>query len=85
MSIPKWNSEWERPDPLRGARGWVRHHFASVGVAAILICCVLGLLVPAVTNARRKQYELDRANEQLQAAFGAAAGAWSTEASPTRR
>lgn len=65
MTLPKWNDEWEKPDPLRGRRGWQRHHYATACVAAILFAVSLTLFFPAVVNARFKQHKLDREYEQF--------------------
>jgi hypothetical protein len=37
VTLPRWNDEWEKPDPLRNREGWARHHFAAVGVAALVL------------------------------------------------
>ncbi len=58
--LPKWNSEWEKPDPLLNQRGWSRHHYATVVVAAIQLVTVLGLVVSAVAIPRDKERKLDR-------------------------
>jgi hypothetical protein len=73
MSIPQWNSEWEKPDPLRGARGWSGHHYATVGAAVALLITSVGMLMPAVPRARYKERDVDRAWEQLNDAFARAA------------
>jgi len=65
MTIPEWNTEWEKPDPLRGKRGWSGGHYVSVGIAVILFVAALSLLVPAVVKARGNRDELVRINEQL--------------------
>ena len=69
MTIPQWNSEWEKPDPLRGRLGWSPHHYAAVGVAVVLFVTALGVLVPAVPKARQKEYEVDRGYDQLRIAL----------------
>jgi Flp pilus assembly protein TadB len=74
MALPKWNSEWEKPDPLRGARGWSRHHYVSVSIAVILAVTALGLLMPAVAKARHKKHQLDRIYEQLREAIDQISG-----------
>jgi|HubBroStandDraft_6_1064221.scaffolds.fasta_scaffold609641_1 hypothetical protein len=51
MSLPTWDDEWERPDPLRGGKGWARHHYADVVVGAALAILALGLTVPALPDA----------------------------------
>ena len=74
MMLPKWNNEWEKPDPLRGQLGWSRHHYAAVVVAAILLVTVFGLVVPFVGKARQKERELDEVYKQFTAAMTRAAG-----------
>lgn len=69
MTMPQWNSEWEKPDPLRNRRGWCRHHYAAIGTAAILLVIAFGVAVPAVCRARQQEAEVDRTYKQLQAAF----------------
>jgi hypothetical protein len=60
---------------LRGRRGWGRHHYAAVGVAAALLVIVFGAVTPAVARARQKEAELDRRVEQLRDAMAACATA----------
>jgi hypothetical protein len=60
MTIPKWNEEWEKPDPLRGKRGWCRHQYATAGGAAVLLIAAFGLLVPAVPKARETERDTGR-------------------------
>jgi hypothetical protein len=51
-SLPIWNDDWERADPLKGRRGWTKRDYANIGVAACLFLTTVGLLVPAVPRAR---------------------------------
>ena len=69
MSLPRWNNEWEKPDPLRGGQGWVRHHDVSAGTAAIMVFLALGSFVSAVAKAHRKAGELQRDHGRRQAAW----------------
>jgi len=71
MTLPKWNSEWEKPDPLRTRRGWMLHHYASFAVAAILLVTALGVLLPTVPKARQKADEQNKIWEQLRNAMSA--------------
>ena len=70
MTFRKWNSEWEKPDPLRGARGWCQHHYAAIGVAMALLLAVFALVPPAMLRARQKEAELDRAYKHLHCVIG---------------
>ncbi|WP_171473774.1 hypothetical protein [Frigoriglobus tundricola] len=70
MTLPKWNSDWEQPDPLRGKRGWSRRHYAALGVAAALLFATFAVLAPAIVRARQKEATLDRAYKDLEAAMG---------------
>jgi hypothetical protein len=74
MTLPPWNNEWEKPDPLGGRQGWGRHHYAAVGVAVALFVTAFGVVVPAVMRARQTEAELDRTYEALRAAFDEGAG-----------
>ena len=78
MSLPRWNTEWEKPDPLRGGRGWARHHYVSAGTAAILVFLALGTFVSAAAKAHRKAGELRRYYEQRQTAW------WNSEEAESR-
>jgi hypothetical protein len=76
MALPKWNSEWEKPDPLRGAQGWSGHHFAAVGTAVVLVLLAIAWVSPAVTKARFRERDMNRACKQLMEALaGASVGA----------
>lgn len=73
MSLPKWNSEWEQPDPLRGRLGWARHHYVNAAVAVVLlglviVVMILGVLVPALVRAQRREAILEQRNKILQKA-----------------
>lgn len=72
VTLPKWNNEWEKPDPLRGARGWCRHHYATVVVAAGLLVTATGLGLPAVIKARREAQKLEAIPEQMREAVAEA-------------
>jgi hypothetical protein len=77
MNIPRWNSDWDPPDPLKGRRGWAAHHYATAGVAALLVVFVLVVvlpfvLLPAMARAQRRETELDRQHNAVQEAIGAA-------------
>ena len=52
MSLPTWNDAWERPDPLRGGKGWAVHHYINVAAAAALTALVFGVTVPALVGVR---------------------------------
>jgi hypothetical protein len=65
MTLPQWNSEWEKPDPLRGAQGWSGHHFVTVGAAVVLVLFAIGLVLPAVWKARLQERDLDQAWKKL--------------------
>lgn len=72
MTFRKWNSEWEKPDPLRGRRGWSRHHYAAVGVAAAVLLAAFAVIPPAVVRARQEEAALDRGYKELHEVMGAA-------------
>lgn len=65
--VAKWNSEWEKPDPLRGKRGWSQRHYTAVGVSVILFVIAVGVSAPAIERARQKEQELNRAYQQFRA------------------
>ncbi|OWK45189.1 hypothetical protein [Fimbriiglobus ruber] len=73
MTLPKWNNDWEKPDPLRGQRGWSRHHYATVFVAAVVLAIAFGLVMPVVVKLRRQEQEMDRLYEELRTAMALAA------------
>jgi hypothetical protein len=52
MTLPKWNDDWEKPDPLRGKRGWTCPDYVNIGVALGLVVTALSLLAPAVARVR---------------------------------
>ena len=52
LPMPVWNDDWEKPDPLRGKRGWTSPDYFNLGIAAVLIVTALGLLPPAVAIVR---------------------------------
>jgi hypothetical protein len=65
MTIPVWNSDWEKPDPLRGKRGWTLPDYVNIGVAVGLVVVASGLLLPAaarsrVTDSRLRWVNADR-------------------------
>lgn len=64
MTLPKWNSEWEKPDPLRGRRGWALQHYATAGVSVLLAVIVLSWAVLAFARAHRHAQELKRQHEE---------------------
>jgi hypothetical protein len=33
MTLPRWNDDWEKPDPLRGKRGWACLQYINMGIA----------------------------------------------------
>ena len=65
MRLPHWNSDWEKPDPLQGRRGWELHHYASVVAAAILLIVAVGVFLPAAAKARQKEREQYKIWEEL--------------------
>jgi len=56
MNMPMWNHAWERPDPLRGKRGWVCADYVNIGVTLGLVILAVGLL--ALVNARLRYGDL---------------------------
>lgn len=60
MNLPKWNPEWEKPDPLRGRLGWAKHHRYGVVVVFFLVAFVFGWLVTAVWKSHRTAAALKR-------------------------
>ncbi len=76
MALPGWNREWEKPDLLRGKRGWSLAHYLTVGVAVILLVPALGLLVPAVVKVRDREQRLDRLEGLLRAAIFPPSEGW---------
>jgi hypothetical protein len=40
LDMPRWNDEWDPPDPLKGRPGWGRHHYATFTVTALLLAIV---------------------------------------------
>ena len=69
MTLPKWNVEWEKPDPLRGKRGWSRHHYVTVGGAVLLLVAALGFLPPPVAKVRSAEQRLDQVGKQFRKAL----------------
>jgi len=56
MPLPQWNSEWDKPDPLRGRPGWSgRHYIRAAITAALLLLLGFGLVLPVISHARRAE------------------------------
>lgn len=64
MDLSQWNNEWDPPDPLKGRRGWARHHYVARGVFALLLLGATALLIPAALHLRRAEVILERAWER---------------------
>jgi hypothetical protein len=73
MSLPTWNDEWESPDPLRGGKGWARHHYADVATAAALAVMALGLTLPAIVSVRGSDSRVRRADAHRESELSPAA------------
>jgi hypothetical protein len=52
MTLPMWNSDWEKPDPLRGKRGWTFPDYVNIGIGVGFVVAALGFLALAVAKAR---------------------------------
>jgi hypothetical protein len=72
VSLPTWNIAWEKPDPLRGRRGWAYPHYVSAMVAVTMSAITFGLMVPALGNARAESVRvrtIDYRHRQVQLAY----------------
>jgi hypothetical protein len=69
MVLPTWNSAWEKPDPLRGRKGWAGPHYASVTVAAVIAALALGISMPAVVKVREAESRVRRIDVQRERDF----------------
>jgi hypothetical protein len=72
MPLPAWNDDWEKPNLLRGRRGWAWSHYASLGVGAALAAVALGLSVPAVGRVRESDSRVRTIDEVRQWQLGVA-------------
>ena len=63
-TLPMWNDECERPDLLRGKRGWTLVDYFNIGVAVCLVVITLGLLMPAITSVRETACRTRNINAQ---------------------
>jgi len=70
MSLPPWDDDWEKPNPLRCKGGWARPHYASIGVAAVLVATALGVSAPAVARVRDEDSRVRRIDEYRQQKLG---------------
>jgi hypothetical protein len=52
MAFPKWHEHWEKPDLLRGKRGWTCPDYVNIGVALVLAAVAFGLFSPANLKVR---------------------------------
>jgi len=62
--LPTWNEVWEKPDPLRGRRGWTWPDYANIGVAVFLTVATFALLMPRVIGIREADGRIQRINKQ---------------------
>jgi hypothetical protein len=69
MSLPTWNDTWEKPNPMRGRRGWAGHHYADVAVAAVMVALALGVSLPAVVKVREVESRIRRSDVQREREF----------------
>ena len=74
MSLPKWDTRWDPPDPLRGRSGWTRRHYTNLVVASTLVglllaCAIPGVVIPAVVRAKKRQAILEKQNKLHQESF----------------
>jgi hypothetical protein len=63
MTYSKWNSEWERPDPLRGKRGWNGRNYIIVTISVILSMIASGLIIPAIAKVSQDGAQKDFQNQ----------------------
>jgi hypothetical protein len=64
MTLPRWNDDWEKPDPLRGKRGWTGPDYVNISVAVGLVVIAFGLLVPALARIHDTESRERRINTQ---------------------
>ena len=69
MTLPMWNTDRERPDLLRGKRGWTVPDYVNIGIGVCLVVVALGLLVPAVARIRETDSWANRTNGQREHEF----------------
>jgi hypothetical protein len=64
MSLPSWNDDWQKSDPLRGKRGWACPHYADIGAVLLVLTMSFGLVLPVVARTREAESLVRRADEQ---------------------
>ena len=73
MTLPRWNDEWEKPDLLRGKRGWTFPDYINIGVAIVLVVTTFSFFLPAVLKIQEAEFRIRRLNEWREQEF---ANAW---------
>lgn len=69
MTLPSWNDEWEKPDRLKGKRGWTLPDYVNIGVAAFIVANAFALVVPAVARGRETESFVARQDKHRELYF----------------
>jgi hypothetical protein len=60
MDLPRWNNEWDPPDPLKGRLGWSRRHYVTGMMFMIVLAGLAGIAIPFVLQCWNLENRLDR-------------------------
>jgi len=70
MTLPKWNERWEKPDLLKGKRGWALPDYITIAVAIVLVVISFGLSVLTNQKIRDSASRVHYLNEQQERQLG---------------
>jgi hypothetical protein len=69
LLLPRWDEEWEHPDPLRGKTGWEFRDYFNIAAALCLTAMAIGLLIPLMATAREAEARVEARNRQREMVF----------------
>ncbi len=68
-TLPRWNNDWDPPDPLRGKQGWALRHYVRIGVGIVVLAVVLPVVLLATNKPRKKAEEMNNTYREVQEAI----------------